>query len=125
MKIIEVNKDIINNTLNSLLEEKDVEIQNWKKKLKMPHEAHVQIVEMKIVLQEKQILENELQNTKEVVGTIKDQKEMLENQVKLLKDKVDQLYLSNPNFSLVTEIGDVDCLLVRSGFSYTAQQQTP
>lgn len=32
---------------------------------------------------------------------------MLENQVKLLKDKVDQLSLSDPNFSLVTEIGEL------------------
>ena len=52
-------------------------------------------------------MENELQNTKAVVGTIKDQKEMLENQVKLLKDKVDQLSLSVPNFSLVKEIGEL------------------
>ena len=32
---------------------------------------------------------------------------MLENQVKLSKDKVDQLSLSDPNFSLVTEIGEL------------------
>ena len=30
---------------------------------------------------------------------------MLENQVKLLKDKVDQMSLSNPIFFLITEIG--------------------
>jgi phosphotransferase system IIB component len=93
--------------LNTLLEEKDTEIQNLKKKLKMPHDAHVQTAELKTILQEKQILENELQNTKAVVGTIKDKKEMLENQVKLLKDKVDQLSLSNPNFPLVTNIGEL------------------
>ena len=73
----------------------------------MPHEAHVQRTEMKSILQEKEVLENELQNTKPVVGSIKDQKEMLENQVKLLKDKVDQLSLSDPNFSLVTKIGEL------------------
>ena len=53
------------------------------------------------------MLENELQNTKVVVGTIKDQKEMLENQVKILKDKVDQMSLSDPNFFLVIEIGEL------------------
>ena len=73
----------------------------------MIHDAHVQIAKLQIVLQEKQVLEDKLQNTKAVVGTIKDQKEMLENQVKLLKDQVDQMSLSNPNFSLVTKIGEL------------------
>ena len=77
------------------MEEKDVESQNLKKKLKMPHEAHVQTTELKTILEEKQVLEDELQNTKVVVGTIKDQKEMLENQVKLLKTKLIRcLYLT-------------------------------
>ena len=48
--MIEVNKEIGNNALNSVLEEKDVEIQNLKKKLKMPHEAHVQTTKLKTVL---------------------------------------------------------------------------
>ena len=99
--IVEMNKETGNNTLNTLLEEKDAEMQNLKKKLKMPHET----IELKIVLQKKEVLENELQNTKAVVGTIKEQKEMLENQDKLLKDKVDQLSLFDPNFSLVTNRG--------------------
>ena len=81
--IIEVNKEVGNKKILFLLEEKDVEIQNLKKRLKMPHEAHVQIVELKIVLREKQVLEDELHNTKEVVGTIKDQKEMMGNQVNI------------------------------------------
>ena len=71
----------------------------------MPHESHVQTTELKSVLQEKEVLENELENTKAAVGTFKDQKEVLESQIKLLKDQVDQLSLSDPNFSLVTEIG--------------------
>ena len=41
------------------------------------------------------------------MGTIKEKKEALENQVKLLKDKVDLLYLSDPNFSIVIEIGEL------------------
>ena len=73
----------------------------------MPHEAHVQTTKLKIVLQEKHVLEDELQNTEGVVGTIKDQKEMLENQVKILKDKVDQMSLSDPNFFIVIEIGEL------------------
>ena len=59
-----------------------------------------------------------MQNTKAVVGTIKDQKEILENQVKLLKDKLEQFSLFDPNFSLVTEIGelsvkDLECKKVK------------
>ena len=87
--------------MKTLIEEKDIEIQNLKKNLKMPHEAHVQIAELKIVLQEKEILENELQNTKEIVGTIMNQKEILEGQIKLLKDQVDRLSLFDPNYSLI------------------------
>ena len=41
-KIMDINKEVGNITMNTLIEEKDVEIQNLKKKLKMPHEAHVQ-----------------------------------------------------------------------------------
>ena len=71
-KIVEVNKETANNTLNTLLEEKDAEIQNLRKKLKMPHEAHVQTTKLKTSLQAKEVLENELQNTKAIVGTFKD-----------------------------------------------------
>ena len=49
------------------------------KTLKMPHEAHAQIAKVKTIIQEKQVLEDELQDTKAIVGTIKYQKEMLEN----------------------------------------------
>jgi len=73
----------------------------------MPHEAHVQTSELNTILQEKKVLENELQNTKAIVGTFKDQKEVLENQVMILKYQVDKLSLSDPNFSLVTEIGEL------------------
>ena len=106
-KIMEVNKEAGNIIVNTLIEEKDVEIQNLKKNIKMPHEAHVQTAKLKIVLQEKEILENELQNTKAIVGTITDHKEILEGQIKLLKDQVDWLSSSDPKFSLVLELGNL------------------
>lgn len=40
-KIIEINKNNGNDIFNSLIWEKDAKIQNLKKKLKMPHDAHV------------------------------------------------------------------------------------
>ena len=42
-----------------------MEIQALKKKLKMPHDRHVQTTELETILQEKEILENKLQNTKD------------------------------------------------------------
>ena len=42
---MEINKETRNITVNTLIEENDVEIQNLKKNLKMPHEAHVQTIE--------------------------------------------------------------------------------
>ena len=58
-----------------------MEIQALKKKLKMPHDAHVQTIELETILQEKEILENELQNTKATVGTFKGQNEELEQKI--------------------------------------------
>ena len=49
-----------------------------RKKLKMPHDAHVHIAELETILQEKEILENEIQNTKGIVVTFKAQNEELE-----------------------------------------------
>lgn len=46
-KIIEINKSSRNETFNSLIQEKDAEIHNLKKKLKMQHDAHVQTTELK------------------------------------------------------------------------------
>ena len=42
-------------------------------------------MELRIVLQEKEILQTELQNTKSIVGTIRDEKVALEDQIKSLK----------------------------------------
>ena len=56
--------------------------------MQIPHETYVQIVELKIVLQEKDSLENELQNTRAMVGTFDTWKEELEYQIQSLKSQV-------------------------------------
>ena len=61
---------------------------------------HVETAELKIVLQEKQTLEYELQDTKAIVGTFQNQNEELENQIQILKNEVEQLSLTDPNFSI-------------------------
>ena len=103
-KIVEINKGVGNDSINTLIQENDVEIQNLKKQLKFPHEGHVQIVELKTILQEKEVLQNEIQNTKAIVGIIKDHKNALEDQVKILKVKVDQLSIFDPSLTLVIEL---------------------
>ena len=77
--IKEINRGKGKQTLNSLISEKDVDIQSLKKKLKIPHDAHVETAELKVVLQEKQALETELQDTKSIVGAFQIQKEVLES----------------------------------------------
>ena len=67
---MEISKGNANDALNKVISEKEVEIQSLKKKLKLPHDSHVETAELKIVLEEKQNLESELQNTKAMVGTI-------------------------------------------------------
>ena len=84
-----------------------IEIQNLKKQLKMPHEDPIQTVELKTILQEKEVLQNEIQNTKAIVGMIKDHKTALEYQVKILKEKVEQLSISDPSLTLVTKLGNM------------------
>ena len=76
--------------MNNIIQEKDVEIQNLKKQLKLPSEGAVQTIELKIVLQEKKVLQTKFQNTKVIVETIKDEKIALEDQIKALKEKVDK-----------------------------------
>ena len=61
-KILEINKGTRNEAFKSLIQDKDIEIQNLKKQLKFPNEGPIQIVELKIVLQEKEVLQIELQN---------------------------------------------------------------
>lgn len=54
--ILECKKDPSNEAISSFLQEMDIEIQALKKKLKIHHEAYVQTVELKIVLQDKDSL---------------------------------------------------------------------
>ena len=62
-----------------------------KKKLKIPHDAHVETAELKVVLQEKQVMESELQDTKAIVGTFQNQKEELESQIQILNNEIEKL----------------------------------
>ena len=52
-KIVEINQGNALEAMNKMVEEKEAEIQNLKKQLKLPVESHVQTIELKTVLQEK------------------------------------------------------------------------
>ena len=91
--------------MNKILQEKDAQIHNLKKQLKLPNEGALQIMELKIVLQEKEVLQTELQNTKAIVRTIKDEKVALKDQIKALKEKVDKITIVDPSISLASELG--------------------
>ena len=71
-KIIEINQGKGAEAMNKIVEEKEAEIQNLKKQLKLLAESVVQIVELKTILQEKEVLQTKLQNTKAIVGSITD-----------------------------------------------------
>lgn len=73
--------------------------------MEIPHDAHVESAEMKVVLQEKQALETELQDTKAIIGTFQNQKEVLESHIQTLKNEIEQLLLIDPNFSISNELG--------------------
>lgn len=64
-------------------------------------------MELKTVLQEKEFSQTELQNTKAVVGTIRDEKATLEDQIKSLKEKVDNMTIVDPSLSLASELGSL------------------
>ena len=61
-------------------------------------------MELKTILQEKEVLQTELQNTKSIVGTIRDEKAALEDQIKSLKEKVDKMTIVDPSLSLASEL---------------------
>lgn len=67
----------------------------------------METTELKIVLEEKQNLESELHNTKAMVGTIKGQKEELEQQIQVLKSQVEKMSLVDPSFSIASELGEL------------------
>ena len=73
-KVLQITKGNANDALNKIILEKEAEIQNLKKKLKLPHDSSMETVELKVVLEEKQNLEIELQNAKAMVGSIQSQK---------------------------------------------------
>ena len=106
-KIIEINQGKGSEEMNKIVEEKVVEIQNLKKQLKLPSETDVQTMELKTLLQEKEVLQTELQNTKAIVGTIRDEKDSLEDQIKALKEKVDNMIIVDPSLSLAYELGSL------------------
>ena len=64
-------------------------------------------MELKTVLQEKEALQTELENTKAIVGTIRDEKAALEDQIKALKEKVDNMTIDDPSLSLASELGSL------------------
>lgn len=78
-----------------------------KKQLKLPSEGVVQTIELKIVLQEKEVLQIESQNTKSIFGTIRDEKDALEDQIKTLKEKFDKMTIVDPSLSLAFELGSL------------------
>ena len=102
---MEINKGAGNEAMNKIIQEKDVEIQNLKKRLKLPSEGAVYTMELKNILQEKEVLQTELQNTKAIVGTIRHEKASLEDQIKSLKEKVDKMTIVDPILSLASELG--------------------
>ena len=52
-KILEQNKETGSNNMTLLLQERDTEILNMKKKLKIPNDGHLQTTELKTILEEK------------------------------------------------------------------------
>ena len=59
---------------------------------------------MKTNLQEKEVLQTELQNTKAIVGTIRDEKTTMEDQIKALKEKFDNMTIVHPSLSLASKL---------------------
>ena len=57
------------------------------------------------MIQQKEMFESELRNTKSIAGMFKAYNEEMEKKMQTLKDQVEKLSLSNPNFSLVIELG--------------------
>ena len=106
-KIIEINQGKGNEAMNKIVEEKEAKIHNLKKQLKLHVESVVQTLDLKTVLQEKEVLQTELQNTKAIVGTIRDEKVSLEDQIKALKEKFDNMTTFHPSLSLAFELGSL------------------
>ena len=70
-------------------------------------ESLVQTIELKTILHEKEDLQIKLQNTKAIVGTIKDEKADLEDQIKKLNEKFDKMTIVDSSISLASELGSL------------------
>ena len=70
-------------------------------------EGHAQTSELKMVLQEKEDLQIELQNTKAIVRTIREEKEVLEDQIKKLNEKLENMTTVDSSISLASELGSL------------------
>lgn len=90
-----------------LLQERDTEILDLKKELKIPQDGHLQATKLKKVLEEKESLQKQLLDNKATIATFTEQKKVLEDQIKLLKEQVDQISSFDPNFNLATELGNL------------------
>ena len=90
-----------------LIQDKDAEIASLKKKLKIPHQAYVQTFELKIVMEEKEILQKQLIDSQANYAIYNNQKLLLEKQIKLLQEKVDQGSSADPSFALASALGSL------------------
>ena len=106
-KVLQITKGNGDNALNRIITEKEAEIQNLKKKLKLPHDASCETTKMKVVLEEKKNIETELQNAKAMVGTMQIQKEEMEQEIQILKSQVEKLSLADPTFSIASKLGEL------------------
>ena len=70
-------------------------------------ESPMQTIELKTVLQEKEVLQTKLQNTKAIVVTIKDEKATLEDHIKKLNEKFDNMTTVDSSISLASELGSL------------------
>ena len=105
-KVLQITNGNADIPLNRIILEKEVGIQNLKKKLKLPHDSHVETIELKVVLEEKN-LETKFQNAKAMVGTMQIKKEELEQEIQLLKQQVEKLSLVDSAFSIASELGEL------------------
>ena len=106
-KLLDQGKQVGDNNLTLLIQEKDTKISSLKKKLKILQEAYVQTYELKIVMEEKDSLQKQLIDSQANFVFCNNQKLLLEEQVKLLKEKIDQGSLANPSFVLASELGNL------------------
>ena len=86
-KFLDQSKQVGDNNLTLLIQDKDAEISSLKKKLKIPQEAYVQTSELKIVMEEKDSLQKQLIDSQANFASCNNQKLLLEEQEKLLKER--------------------------------------